>query len=85
MKVQELASQADEKQRRIDELERRISTKALATDKADYMRAKKTEPGADALSEFSVATHESTLDTYENILDFKIEEADFYLDAFKQL
>jgi hypothetical protein len=34
------------------------------------------------MSEFSAMTNESNLNTDENILDFKVESADFYVDAF---
>ena len=37
------------------------------------------------MSEFSTKTNESEIRTDENILDFKIEEAEFYTDAFSQV
>ena len=40
-------------------------------------------PEEDAVSEFSVATYESEIRHNENILDFKIEDAEFYVECFK--
>jgi hypothetical protein len=37
------------------------------------------------MSEFSANTNETDLHTDENILDFKVESADYYSDAFAQL
>ena len=37
------------------------------------------------MSEFSVATYESEIRHNENILDFKVEDAEFYVDCFKQV
>ena len=39
----------------------------------------------EAMSEFSTKTNESEIRTDENILDFKIEDAEFYTDAFAQV
>ena len=42
-------------------------------------------PEEDAVSEFSVATYESEIRHNENVLDFKIEDAEFYVDCFKSV
>ena len=37
------------------------------------------------MSEFSTKTYESEIRHDENILDFKVEDAEYYLDAFNQV
>lgn len=39
----------------------------------------------DALSEFSVLSNESEIKNDENILDFKILDAEFYSESFVQI
>jgi hypothetical protein len=34
------------------------------------------------MSEFSVATNETALEVNENILDFKLEDAEYFFDSF---
>ncbi len=36
-------------------------------------------------SEFSVVTNESEIRTDENVLDFVIQDAEYYFDSFKQV
>jgi len=39
----------------------------------------------DTQSEFSVMTNESELKTDENVLDFVVQDAEYYFDSFKQV
>jgi hypothetical protein len=39
----------------------------------------------DSMSEFSVATNETEIHLDENILDFKIEDAQFFQQSFNQV
>lgn len=74
-KLEELARRADEKQKMIVDLERKIQPTHTAP--AGITRA----AGAyddDVQSEFSAITNESELRVDENILDFKVEDAEFF-------
>jgi hypothetical protein len=44
-----------------------------------------TQADDDAISEFSAMSNESEIRADENILDFKIEDAEFYTDNFAQV
>ena len=39
----------------------------------------------EVMSEFSTKTYESEIRHDENILDFKVEDGEYYLDAFNQV
>ena len=70
-KLEELARRADEKQRQIQDLQRRIAP-------APTSQFKRAGAYDDAQSEFSAVTNESECLQDENILDFKVEDAEFY-------
>lgn len=71
-KLEELARRADEKQRQIQDLQRRIAPAPTS----QLKRAGAYDD--DAQSEFSAVTNESECLQDENILDFKVEDAEFY-------
>ena len=81
-KVEELARRADDKAKTINDLQTNISrlthSQAQSPD-----RRRPEEP--DVQSEFSVATYESEIRHNENILDFKVEDAEFFVDCFSQV
>jgi hypothetical protein len=53
-----------------------LKTHKAGVDPTDHFETK---------SEFSVATNETEINMDENILDFKIEDANFFVDNFKQV
>ena len=79
-KVEELARRADDKSRTVAEITKRMT---LNDRQQVDPTVQATMRGSldDARSEFSVDTQESTLDSSENVLDFKIEEAEFDVEA----
>ena len=54
------------------------------TSKADRPD-RRPEADVEIADEFSVASQESKIGNDENILDLKVMNADFYLDAFNQI
>ena len=86
-KVEELARRADEKQRHINEV-----TKTLTIGGASANAFKAPEASSSAAldqmevqSEFSAVTNESEVKHDENVLDFVIQDAEYYYDAFKSV
>ena len=86
-KVEELARRADEKQRHINEV-----TKTLTVGGASTTAFKAPETSINAAldqmevhSEFSAVTNESDVKHDENVLDFVIQDAEYYYDAFKSV
>ena len=86
-KLEELARRADEKQRLLNETQKKLShdqsripsplkTHKAGADPTEHLETK---------SEFSVATNETELHLDENILDFKIDDASFFVDNFSQV
>ena len=73
-KLEELARRADEKQKLVNELERKVNPNASTL--SPNRRSVKFED--DARSEFSAVTNESEILIDENILDFKIEDAELF-------
>ena len=80
MKVEELSRRADEKTRSVKDIERK-TTIDLRESAGDLNRASIVSGDIDARSEFSAATQESEIGTDENILDFKVEDADWDAQA----
>ena len=78
-KVEELARRADDKAKTINDLQQNLSRLTMSRAQSPDRRA----PEEDGVSEFSVATYESEIRHNENILDFKIEDAEFYVECFK--
>ena len=76
MKVEELSRRADEKTRTVKDIEKKTAID-LRESAGDLARASMVSADIDARSEFSAATQESEIATDENILDFKVEDADF--------
>ena len=83
LKAEELARRADEKQRQINDVSRKLG--------GSLSPAKSVELGGRGLddvevqSEFSAATNESEVRTEENVLDLVLQDAEFYFDAFRQV
>jgi len=80
-KVEELAVRADEKSKTYMELSRKIESGA----KRMGSPSRATHIDDDVVSEFSAMSNESEIRADENILDFKIEDAEFYSDNFSQV
>ena len=80
MKVEELSRRADEKTRTVKDIERKTAVD-LRESAGDLARASLVSGDIDARSEFSAATQESEIGTDENILDFKVEDADWDAQA----
>ena len=72
-KLEELARRADEKQRLVNDLEKKVNP---TTNLSPNRRSVAFED--DARSEFSAVTNESEVRIDENILDFKIEDAELF-------
>ena len=77
---------------KVEELSRRADDKAKTVsdyNKSTLIRDEPLRPSIDELdevrSEFSADTHESRLNDDSNILDFKIEDAEYYRDAIDSL
>ena len=86
-KLEELASRADDKQRSITQLNRKID-QDVARLPSPSRRTAAGDENLDHLevqSEFSTASNETEIRTDENILDFKVEDAEFYYDHFGQV
>ena len=77
-KVEELSRRVDDKSRTVADLDRKISLDLRAS--GINPRAS-IQTDVDARSEFSAQTQESEIAMDENILDFKIEDADFDKEA----
>ena len=77
-KVEELSRRADDKARTITELERKMTLDLRQSGAAPLRASMQTD--LDAQSEFSAQTQESEVAMDENILDFKVEDAEFYAD-----
>jgi len=77
---------------KVEELSRRADDKAKTVadfNRSTLIRDEPTRPSIDEMdelrSEFSADTHESRLGDDSNILDFKIEDAEYYRDAIDSL
>ena len=81
-KAQDLSRQCDEKQKMIMDAEKKLNLQSGVGPEDKFRNLKQS---ADMMSEFSANTNETDLHTDENILDFKVESADYYSDAFAQL
>lgn len=86
-KVEELAKRADDKQNSLADLTRKQQTVQESQQRSPMKDslARRSMQDVDAMSEFSVQTNESEIGQNENILDFKVEDAEFYVDAFGQV
>ena len=75
-KVEELSRRADDKARTVSTLDRKVTMDLRQSAGGPQMRAS-LQSDLDVRSEFSAATQESEVGADENILDFKIEDAEF--------
>ena len=66
-------------------MERKLDTNARSRPQSPDVIGKGRLVDVDAMTEFSTKTNESTIDQNENILDFKVEDAEYYLEAFNQV
>ena len=82
-KAEELARRADDKSKSINDLQGQ--TAAAAGARAGSPSRQHATIDADRMSEFSARTNETELRTDENILEFKVEDAEFYTDNFSQV
>jgi len=85
-KLEALSRRADEKQRIIMDTQKKIEQER--TKFGQPMKTHKAgvdEDVRDSMSEFSVATNETEIHLDENILDFKIEDAQFFQQSFNQV
>ena len=83
-KLEELARRADDKDRSIVQLSKKIGHD-VDRHTSPHKRAAAGDENLDHLevmSEFSTASNETEIRTDENILDFKVEDAEFYYDHF---
>lgn len=81
-KVEELSRRADDKARTVAEIDRKLSIdlrKSGFKDGSPLRASLQTD--LDARSEFSAQTQESEIAMDENILDFKIEDAEYDSNA----
>ena len=79
-KLEELARRADEKQKMIIDLERKLQPTSTLT-----MQRPGPYDYDDNQSEFSAISHESELRTDENILDFKVEDGEFFSNVISTI
>jgi hypothetical protein len=84
-KVEELARRADEKAKTINDFQRKTATAVGSRAASPDRTLARNLDQAEVMTEFSTKTNESEIRTDENVLDFKIEDAEFYLDAFSQV
>lgn len=94
MKAEELARRADEKNRQVYDIEKKLGLSAaglqtLASPQKggktlDDLRASVAEK-LETQSEFSAVTNESEIRGDENVLDLAIQDAEYYFDAFKNV
>ena len=83
--MEELARRADEKSKSINDLQRKVDATARSRPQSPDTIGRGRLAEIDAMSEFSTKTNESEIRQDENILDFKVEDAEFYLEAFNQV
>ena len=87
MKAEELARRADEKQRQLGEFQRKIGLGSRSPSPVKSVGG--GDLGRSALdafetqSEFSVMTNESEIRADENVMDFVVQDAEYYFDAFR--
>lgn len=81
-KLEELARRADEKQKMILDVERRLQPSA-APGGSPTRKSAMGPYDDDVQSEFSAITNESEIRVDENILDFKVEDAEFYQNVMQ--
>ena len=79
-KVEELVRRADDKQRAVADLTRKVSVDLRQSAGGGTMPLRESLQ-SEVRSEFSEQSRESELAKDENILDFKIEDADFLAEA----
>lgn len=84
-RAQDISRQCDEKQRMIIDAERKLNIRSGIETDPEALRRSRMGRSMDEMSEFSAMTNETNINTDENILDFKVESADFYTEAFNQL
>lgn len=86
-KVEELARRADEKQRHINEVTKTLTMGGASTTgfKAPEASIAAALDQMEVQSEFSAVTNESDVKHDENVLDFVIQDAEYYYDAFKSV
>ncbi len=85
MKTEELVRRADDKQRQIQEYQKKMGMRSRSP---SPVKGGNTMAGLDIYetqSEFSVMSTESELKVDENILDFVIEDAEYYYDSFSNV
>ena len=90
-KTEELARRADEKQRQLSDITRKlgggadVSQSQTGLPKRDELVLASTAAmdRFETQSEFSAVTNESEIKPDENVLDFVLQDAEFYFDAFK--
>ena len=87
MKAEELARRADEKHRQLNEVSQKAGIQAS---RAQSPLKTGLAPGAnldlmETQSEFSAMTNESEVRTDENVLDFVVQDAEYYFEAFRQV
>ena len=75
--MEELSRRADEKTRTVFELDQKITQDLRASGAAPHTLRQSLQTDVDARSEFSAQTQESEVQMDENILDFKVEDAEF--------
>lgn len=89
MKAEELARRADEKQRQIGEVQRKLGMTSQSKSPSPIKGMPDTRKSIgdmyETQSEFSVMTNESEVKTDENVLDFVIQDAEYYFEAFKSV
>ena len=87
MKAEELARRADEKSRQLGDMQRKLGmTASRGASPTKSMNGDMSRANFDHLetqSEFSVMTNESDIKTDENVMDFVVQDAEFFYDAFR--
>ena len=86
-KAEEMARRADEKQRQINEVTKKVSGGAPLINPSAATAAKDelVDERMEVQSEFSAVTNESEIRTDENVLDFVIQDAEYYFESFKSV
>lgn len=84
-KLEELSRRADDKEKTINDFQRKLDGTKSRQGSPDPYASRKPLYEDDVMTEFSRNSQESEIDQYENILDIKIENAEFYLDHFNQV
>jgi hypothetical protein len=86
MKLEELARRADDKHKQINDLQKKLDPERQRSPLRDSHAARASiDDARSEYSEFSAITNEPELRNDENILDFCVEDAEFFHETFKQL